>query len=156
MKLTNGHQRAHIRIGQSDRSRLGAILSMELVLVLPIFMVLLFAVVEFSLLASARNRMSDAARCGVRELCINDESPDLIRQELTKRLGPKLSQGIVIDVRAAARAGEVANVRVTVPMKNATPDLLWLTGFSVQNRFLTAEAPMVREHDNLQTGLQRL
>ncbi len=138
------------------RKRLGAILSMELVLVLPIFMVLLFAIVEFSLLASARNQLAEAARCGVRELCINDESPDQIRQELSERLGPKLSQGIIVDVQEATRAGEIANVRVTVPMQNATPDLLWLTGFSVRDRYLSAEAPMVREHDNLSAGLQRL
>jgi hypothetical protein len=120
---------------------------MELVLVLPVFLVLLFAIIEFSLLSSAQNRLSEAARTGVRQLCISNKSPEDIRQSVHDQLGPKLSDGVRVDVIHPANAGDLANVRITMPMPNATPDLLWMTGFSVQHRHLTVDAPMVREHN---------
>ena len=138
MKSIRQHTRA---------KRHGAILTMELVLVLPVFMLLLFAIVEFSLLSSARNRMTEAARTGVRELCITNKSPEYIRETVKQRLGPKLSREIQVDITCPTDAGELANVRIAIPMKNATPDLLWLTGFSVKQRTLIVDAPMIREHD---------
>ena len=130
-------------------TRRGAILTMELVLVLPVFMLLLFAIVEFSLLSSAQNRITEAAQTGVRQLCITNKSPDDIRESVKRQLGPKLASQMKVDVVSPADAGELANVRITIPMKNATPDLLWLTGFSVSDRVLSADAPMIREHDSI-------
>lgn len=139
-----------------SKSRRGAILTMELILVLPIFLILLFAIIEFSLLSSARTRVTDAARYGVRRLCVANEDPDDIRREIRSLLGPKLGRNVDVEVLAAKHPGELANVFVSVPMKNATPDLLWVTGFSVSERFLVADAPMVMEHDSASIGLQRL
>ncbi len=42
--------------------REGAILSMELVLILPIFLLLVFSIVEFSMLMSAHTRVTNAAQ----------------------------------------------------------------------------------------------
>ncbi len=71
-------------------------------------------------------------------------------------LGRKLSRDATIEVADSHKPGERINVRILVPMKNATPDLLWATGFSVRNRILVADASMVREHDTISVDQQRL
>ena len=141
---------------QRQRSRSGVILSMELVLVLPIFLLLLFAIVEFSLLSTARMRISDAAHAGARRLCLSDTGPEGIRDEVKLMLGKKLSRDATIEVAGSQKSGERINVRILVPMKNATPDLLWPAGFSVRGRILVADASMVREHDTISADQQRL
>ncbi len=140
----------------AGRRRMGAILSMELVLVLPIFLLVLFSVVEFSMLSTARTRLTDAARHGSRLLCLSDRSHDEVRVEVRKMLGPKLGQYAQVDINDSRQPGEMVNVYVRIPMSSASPDLLWMTGFSVRDRFLGGEAPMVREHDIATTGIDRL
>lgn len=140
------------RSANQKQKRRGAILTMELVLVLPMFLLLLFAIVEFSMLMSARSRVADAAKAGVRRICIANASADIVRADVTELLGPTLSQNVAIDVQIPERAGEVANVQIVIPMSNAAPDLLWMTGFSVRDRHLVAEAPMIREHDTVSAG----
>lgn len=128
---------------------------MELVLVLPIFMLVLFSIVEFSMLSTARTRLTDAARHGARMLCISDRSHDDVRKEVQKLLGSQLSRQAVIEIHDSNKPGDIVNVLVRIPMANASPDLLWMTGFSVRNRHLGAEAPMAREHDVATSGLER-
>ncbi len=120
---------------------------MELVLVLPIFLTLVFAVVEFSLLSSARTRATDAARHGARLLCISGASSDDVRQAVCGMLGTHLSRHCQVDIQRAEHVGQIASVHVQVPMQNATPDLLWFAGFSVARRFIHADAPMVMERE---------
>jgi Flp pilus assembly protein TadG len=136
--------------------RLGAILSMELVLVIPIFLLILFSIVEFSMLASARTQVTDAARHGSRLLCISDRSHDDIQQEVRRFLGRQLSEKAVVDINDNGHPGETVNVRIRIPMRSASPDLLWMTGFSVRDRYLRAEAPMAREHDVATTRIDQL
>ena len=143
----------------SSPTRRGAILTMELVLVLPVFLTLLFAVVEFSLLTSARMRIADAARVGVRRVCLSSASVESVKADVAEILGPGLSHNASIHVSSPTRSGGLANVRVVVPMSNVTPDLLWAVGFSVDGRVLVADAPMVREHDTVsvdQRGQEQL
>ena len=135
--------------------RTGAILSMELVLVIPVFLLLLFSIVEFSMLSSARTRVSDAARHGARLLCISDRSHDDIRTEVRIFLGPQLAREMRLGIQDSGRPGDIVNVRVQIPMRNATPDLLWATGFSVRERYLTVGVPMAREHDVATTRIER-
>jgi len=138
------------------RHRLGAILSMELVLVIPIFLLILFSIVEFSMLSSARTRVTDAARHGARLLCISDRSHNDVRKEVTRLLGRQLSKQAVVNIDDTGHPGDTVNVRIHIPMKNASPDLLWMTGFSVRDRYLRAQAPMAREHDVATTRIDRL
>lgn len=125
--------------------RRGAILSMELVLILPIFLMLILSMAEFSMLMSARTRVCDAARQGSRMLCLGGQSPDQIRSQLVAILGSGMGRQCQIEIQPAAGPGDLGNVQIRVPMHCATPDLLWMTGFSVRNRFLEADAPMVME-----------
>jgi len=136
--------------------RTGAILSMELVLVIPIFLLVLFSIVEFSLLSAARTKISDAARHGSRLLCISGRTHDEVRDEVHRMLGRQLSQQARVHIDDTGEPGEILNVDIRIPMKNASPDLLWMTGFSVRNRYLRADAPMAREHDVVTTRVERL
>ena len=132
-------------ISGRTKQRRGAILSMELVLILPIFLMLILSMAEFSMLMSARTRVCDAARQGSRMLCLGGQSPDQIRSQLTAILGASMGSQCQILIQPAAGPGDLGNVQIRVPMHCATPDLLWMTGFSVRNRFLEADAPMVME-----------
>ena len=122
---------------------------MELVLVLPIFLLLLFSILEFTFLVTARTRISDAAHVATRQLCLSNVSSDDVRQNVSRMLGDHLSHKATVEITIPERAGQLANVRILVPMRNATPDLLWMTGFSVNGRVLVADAPMIREHDSV-------
>jgi hypothetical protein len=41
-------------------------------------------------------------------------------------------------------------------MVNASPDLLWMAGFGLRGKYLSADAPMLMERDVASGGMQRL
>ena len=127
------------------RIRRGAILSMELVLILPLFLLLIFSVVEFSMLMSARTRVAAAATSGARVMSIGGGTAAEVRTKVEQLLGPTLSKNCVVTVEPADHAGGIGRVRIQVPMNDASPDLLWVAGFSLKNRMIDADAPMVME-----------
>lgn len=137
-------------------NRRGAILSMELVLILPILLLLIFSMVEFSMLMSARTRVANAAQSGSRLMCINGAGVDEVKDKVTSLLGPALAINCSITVQPAQYAGQIGRVTVRVPMKNASPDLLWIAGFSLDDRSIDADAPMVMERSASANELQRL
>ena len=126
-------------------SRRGAILSMELVLVLPLFLMLVFSIVEFSMLMSAQSRVSTACQSAARLMSLTGASSEEVESKLLTLLGPKLAKGCNVQVQPAGHPGEVGYVSVQVPMKNASPDLLWITGYALDGRSLNASTPMVME-----------
>lgn len=144
----------HRRQQASFRSnRLGAILSMELVLVLPIILLLLFAVCEFSMLASAQTQISDSARNTARLMSLTGMPAAEAETRVLSMLGPVMSRGARVRVIPGQFPGDSCQVTVFVPMKNATPDLLWMTGFSVKERVLTGHASMVVERETAGVNL---
>lgn len=136
--------------------RRGAILSMELILVLPLFLLLLFAIVEFTMLTAAQTRIANAAHAGARQLCLTNAPAETVRKDVIQSLGSRLGGGATVEVTDPGKAGDRINIRVNVPMQNAAPDLLWMTGFSVRNRVMAADALMVREHDTVSAGQTQL
>lgn len=118
---------------------------MELVLILPIFLLLIFSIVEFSMLMSARTRVANAAHNGSRLMSISGAGVNEVKEVVTSLLGSSLANGCVIEVRPAAYVGEIGHVTIHVPMSNASPDLLWIIGFSLKNRSLYSDAPVVME-----------
>ena len=136
--------------------RRGVILSMELVLVLPIFLLLIFAIVEFSMLMSARTRAGDAARNASRKLSISGAPSEVIQRTVFDTLGPRLAVNCSVEIQPALKAGDICNVQVRIPMNSVSPDLLWMTGFSLQGRYLQADAPMIMEHAVQSNDMQRL
>jgi len=129
----------------SPSRRRGAILSMELVLVLPIFLLLIFSITEFSLLMSALARVSTAAQSGARLMSISGAQEEEVQGRVAELLGPALAAGSEIIVTPGNYPGEVGTVSVRVPMNNASPDLLWMIGFGLSNRSLESSSAMVME-----------
>lgn len=126
-------------------SRRGAILSMELVLVLPLFLMLVFSIVEFSMLMSAQSRVDTACQSGARLMSLTGASNEEVQSKVLSLLGPKLATNCLVQVQPASHPGEVGYVTIQVPMNNASPDLLWITGYSLSGRSLNASTPMVME-----------
>ncbi len=122
---------------------------MELVLVLPIFLLLIFSIVEFSMLMSAQTRVANAAQNGARMLSVcgmpSAAAEAEVRSRVEQLLGPALAQECVVTIDPGAFASDLGRVHVQVPMRNACPDLLWMTGFSVANRSINCDAAMAME-----------
>ncbi len=130
-------------------NRKGAILSMELVLVLPIFLLLIFSIVEFSMLMSAQTRVANAAQNGARLLSVcgmpSVAAETEVKSRVEQLLGEALAKQCVITIDPGDYASDLGHVYVQVPMRNACPDLLWMTGFSVSNRSINCDAAMAME-----------
>ncbi|HRA86858.1 MAG TPA: TadE/TadG family type IV pilus assembly protein [Planctomycetaceae bacterium] len=139
-------------------ARKGVILSMELVLVLPIFLVLIFSIVEFSMLMSAQTRVANAAQNGARMLSIcgvpSASAEAEVKARVEQLLGPSLAYECVVTIEPGAYASDLGHVRVQVPMQNACPDLLWMTGFSVSQRTITCDAAMAMERTTAASAVE--
>lgn len=118
---------------------------MELVLTLPILMCVLMALFEFSLLFFARGTVVDAARSGARMACLSGATPGSVETEVRKCLGGRLGKNAEVDVYMGPHSGDPVAVMVSVPMKNASPDMLWPIGYRLAGRYLCAETKMIRE-----------
>lgn len=125
-------------------------------MIMPLFLLLIFSIVEFSMLMSASSRVSNAALSGARLMSISGATPEEVKAKVTAFLGPALSHNCRIEVQPAAYAGDVGCVSVSVPMKNASPDLLWMTGFRLDTRSLNSESPLVMERCVYQGDSQKL
>lgn len=128
---------------QPQRSRKGMILSVELIMVLPILLLVLLAMVEFSLITTAHAKANNVAQTASRELLATPKSPSQIRVAIQRMLGPKWAYGAIADIEFPDQTTRVGKLRLVIPMRNVTPDLLWMTGFSVQGRFVVGEAPLI-------------
>lgn len=120
-------------------------LSLELVLTLPVLMIVLFALFEFSLLLFVRSDVLDAARHGARLAANPTVHTETVVTKVRRRLTPRLRETADVFVVPGARSGDMVRVRVTVPMNKAAPDLLWPIGYSLKGRTLSAEVRMIKE-----------
>lgn len=68
-----------------------------------------------------------------------------VQERVTQLLGASLAGNCEIDVQPAEYAGQIGRVFIRVPMNSASPDLLWMTGFSLSDRYLESSAAMVME-----------
>lgn len=126
-------------------NRRGAVLSMELVLVLPLFLLLIFSLVEFSMLTAGQARVASAAQAGARYMSLSGAEESAVQARVAQVLGSDLSAVCSIAVQPANYVGETGYVTVSVPMQSASPDLLWFIGFGLAGRSLEMRAGMVAE-----------
>jgi len=118
---------------------------MELALVLPILLTLMLGLLEFSLLFYARGSIVEASRAGARAATRMGIDFVQIEDEVVLVLTPALRQGLEVGVQGGEHSGEAVTVAVRVPMNSVAPDLLWPIGYSLQGRYLYAEATMIKE-----------
>jgi TadE-like protein len=122
-----------------------ALAAMELVLILPILGIVLLAMLEFTLLFYARSSVVEASRAGARAAAVVGTSPEQVEWAAGKVLVPGLRPQMQVDWVGGEHAGDPVTVAVQVPMTAASPDLLWIIGYSLEGRMLYSESTMIKE-----------
>jgi len=135
-------QRIHKHKNQTKRT---GFLSMELALVLPIFGIVMFGLLEFTLLFYARADVVEASRIGARLATLPGVTQQNIEQEVLKILPPQLGQGAVIQAEMGEHSGDIVMVAVSIPMTLASPNLLWPVGYDLKGQNLYSETRMIKE-----------
>lgn len=118
---------------------------MELALTLPLLMLLLLAVCEFSMLFLARGEVVEACREAARVAALPGSTSEVVEGAVRQVLRPGLQGGMSVDMTDNVTSGEVVSVVLRVPMMAAAPDLLWPVGYSVKDRWLVAESRVLKE-----------
>lgn len=128
------------------KRRLGAVLSMELIFVLPILLALILASVEFGMLWSSGRRVEEAAAAGCRTASFRGADEAAIRRSIERTLDrASLVKNYAIDVRRDLPDPSEVCVTISVPMKAAAPDMLGIIGFTLGSRKITAQSVMRKE-----------
>lgn len=129
---------------KSPRSRRG-VLSLELILTLPILLIVLMGLFEFTVLFYSRSLVVEATRVGARKASLPGATAESVEEEIRNVLSPRLQTGIQVGVDVGLHSGDVVVVSVQTPMTSASPDLLWPIGLSLNGRNLYSETRMIRE-----------
>lgn len=129
---------------KSTRSRRG-VLSLELILTLPILLIVLMGLFEFTVLFYSRSLVVEATRVGARKASLPGATAESVEEEIRNVLSPRLQTGIQVGVDVGLHSGDVVVVSVQTPMTSASPDLLWPIGLSLNGRNLYSETRMIRE-----------
>ena len=144
MKSLPARSRSPATPHSARRVRRG-VLSMELVLTLPILLVLLLGLFEFTMLFYSRGLVVEASRAAARKASLPGATDEAIEAEVRRVLSPSLQAGVQIGVDLGDRSGDLVAVSIEVPMSSASPDLLWPIGVGLNGRNLYSETRMVRE-----------
>lgn len=133
-------------VGSPPKShRRRGMMSFELVLTLPVLGIVLFGLLEFSLLFFARGDMVEAARFGARKASLPGVSVEDIENEVAETLPANLRKTLQVRVTPGEHTGDRVTVEVWAAMHSAAPDLLWPIGISLQDQQLYAVAHNNRE-----------
>lgn len=130
---------------KNTNSKRRGFLTMELVFVLPIFLIVLFAIFEFSLLLFARGSLAEATRTGCRVACMPGSTQQDVENAVYSVVGTRIAGNMSINVELGRSSGDVVEVGIRVPMNTISPDLLWPIGYSLRERHLYQSARMLRE-----------
>jgi len=130
---------------QTEAKRRYGYLSMELALTLPILGIVLMGLLEFTLLFYGRTLVVEASRTGARVATMPGVTAEEVDAAIRQTLSPVMQDAMTITVDPGEDSGDVVSVAVAVPMRAASPDLLWPIGFSLQGRELYSETRMLRE-----------
>ncbi|SFJ16592.1 TadE/TadG family type IV pilus assembly protein [Planctomicrobium piriforme] len=134
-----------IRSPHRTSARRGGMLSMELVLTLPLLLILLLGIFEFSFLMYARGDVVQASRAGARLATLNGVWPEEVESEVARALGDRFKQAFKVETQMGEFSGDEVIVTVRVPMTAAAPNLLWPMGYNIVGRDLIASTRMVKE-----------
>jgi Flp pilus assembly protein TadG len=118
---------------------------MEFALTLPILLVVLLALCEFSMLFFARGDVVEAARVGARHASLDGATTEDVEQVVKRALGPRLGREANVQVDCGLCSGDAVAVAVWVPMAHAAPNLLWPIGYDIDGEMIHARSQAVRE-----------
>jgi hypothetical protein len=120
-------------------------MSMELALTLPILLIVLLGMLEFSMLFFARGSVLEASRLAARRATFPGATREIVLDEVAKLLSPRLASTAEVFTEIGPDSGDVVSVTIVVPMLTAAPDLLWPIGYSLDGQSIVAETRMIRE-----------
>jgi hypothetical protein len=121
------------------------VLSIELLLTLPIFGILLMGLFEYSLLFGARGDVAAACRAGCRRATFAGATSMEVEAEVLSHLSPRMAAACSVNSELGEHTGDVVAVAVQVPMNIASPDLLWPVGFGLSGNNIVCQSRMVKE-----------
>jgi Flp pilus assembly protein TadG len=132
------------------RTRKGAVLSLELLLVFPILWVLCFGIVELSLLLMGMQRVQAASSAACRVGTLPASDPVVQQQAMKDAAARALGTvGLVNTYTMQSQVGQFAGdpvvVQIAAPMTAASPDFLRMIGFGLVGRQLTARTEMCKQ-----------
>lgn len=139
------------------RDRVGSILSVELLLLLPILLIVVFAVVQFSLTLMALQAISASAHAGVREAALPGSSRASVVATVHSALtGWRFQDDVDVQIfvngqpeKSAslthALTDDEVSITVRVPATEAAPDALLLAGISLNSTNLQSTFVMRKE-----------
>ena len=133
---------------KNRRTRKGAVLALELIMVLPILLMVLLATVEFGILLMSSQGVGAAAAHGSRNAALPSSNKASVEAAVNTALSGYIWQtkaktvifvdsgsGFVKDTGggtlASAPSGSIVSVTVEVNMNDAAPDLLKYFGISI-------------------------
>ena len=122
-------------------------LAIELLLVMPVHMAIVLAMIQFSLLISARQQVTGAAREAGRVAALGGSNTE-IQATVDRFFGSQVAkvQTAIADVNGdPILPGQPVAVVVRVQASCLVPELLRVIGFSMRNQELVARAVMRKE-----------
>lgn len=138
--------------GPAQRRR--GVLAFELLLILPLLLLLILAMVQFSLTLHARQQLVAASREGCRVAALGGDQ-EAIENTIKRVLGNGRLADAEIDVTDEAGTpitagqiiptGEPISVWLRLPTVHVVPDLLRFMGYSIRKDELIARTVMRRE-----------
>ena len=132
-------------LGSSSNLNRRGTLTLELVMVLPILMILLMALVEFTLLFGAREQVVDAARAGARIASLHGVTENDVVQEVKSSLPISYGETAMIVSEMGNYSGDDVIITVAMPMNVASPNLLWPIGYNISEQQIVAQARSRKE-----------
>ncbi len=136
-----------MKVGSVQRrsnSRSG-LMSLELVVVLPLVVLVLFATCEFALLFQGRQSLVTASRTGARVASMAGATYWDVEDAVRLQLAGSFGDDLTVEAELGERSGDAVWVRLSAPMRAASPDLLKMIGLGLTGRELFAETTMCKE-----------
>jgi len=144
--IPHNRSKRHARTGV----RKGAIMAMELLLILPLMMAIFFGTVEYGLLLAAEARLFNASREGARVAAAGGDSDDV---EAAVKAALIAREAELVDIQSLLtddnddplKPGDQVAVMVSAPATTLVPDFLRFIGISISNRCLIGQTVMRKE-----------
>lgn len=133
-----------VRSITAQHHRRGILLTMELLMILPLLLLVLSAIVQCSLLATARTQVTHAAVATAQQISVAPLSAEDIRKRLRAALGGQLAAGAIADVVIPDEPEDVGRLRVQVRMDHILPALPGQRLITGNSQWLVVQVPIFR------------
>jgi Flp pilus assembly protein TadG len=126
--------------------RAGYIQSVELLLIVPIVLILVFGMVEYGMILAIDQQLALASREGARVAAQGGSAAEVQAAALVVLGAGSVANNAVVTSQLSDVSGSQVSVDVAIPdASTAVPDLLAIIGLSLKNMTLDANAVMRRE-----------